>query len=286
MNDTLIHRRVAAARDGTNPAVITRMPAGWAVVGDHQVVHGYSLLLPDPVVPDLNALSRMARSAFLRDMAMLGDALLEVTGADRINYEILGNSEAALHAHLFPRYRTEPQAFRSGPVWLYDWSTAPTFERAAYAEFIASLDKALTERARANRRAFLERLRTWVEPRDDVRALVVVGSVARGDDRPDSDVDVVLLTTDPGRYLERTGWVAEFGPSETVEIEDYGRVTSVRACYADGLEVEFAIAPDDWASPPVDPGTHGVVRRGIAVLLDRDEYATALAAAAGGPAPR
>jgi diadenosine tetraphosphate (Ap4A) HIT family hydrolase len=217
MNDTLIHRRVAAARDGTNPAVIARLPSGWAVVGDHQVVHGYCLLLPDPVVPDLNALGRAARSAFLRDMAVLGDAMLEVTGAARINYEILGNGEPALHAHLFPRYRSEPEPFRSGPVWLYDWSTAPAFERRAYAEFIASLDRVLTERARSSRRAFLERLRTWVEPRQDVRALVIVGSVARGDDRPDSDVDVVLLTTDRAQYLGSTGWVGEFGAA--VEIE-------------------------------------------------------------------
>jgi hypothetical protein len=63
MNDTLIHRRVAAAREGTNAAVITRMGSGWAVVGDRQVVHGYCLLLPDPVVADLNARRRVALPA-------------------------------------------------------------------------------------------------------------------------------------------------------------------------------------------------------------------------------
>jgi len=108
MADTLIHRRVASARDGTNPMVIARMRSGWAVMGDRQVLAGYSLLLPDPVVPDLNALSGAVRATFLEDMARLGDALLHVTGARRINYEILGNSEPALHAHLFPRYDDEP----------------------------------------------------------------------------------------------------------------------------------------------------------------------------------
>jgi diadenosine tetraphosphate (Ap4A) HIT family hydrolase len=144
--NTLIHRRVAAARTGTNPAVITRMRSGWAVVGDRQVVHGYCLLLPDPVVPDLNALQPAARSLFLLDMAVLGDALLEVTRATRINYEILGNSEPALHAHLFPRYDSEPKEFRSGPVWLYDWSKAPAFERGSYATFIDLVGRALAER--------------------------------------------------------------------------------------------------------------------------------------------
>lgn len=144
--DTLIHRRVTAAREGTNPAVITRMPSGWAVVGDRQVVHGYCLLLPDPVVPDLNALEPPARSRFLLDMALLGDALLAVTHAARINYEILGNSEPALHAHLFPRYDTEPEPFRSGPVWHYDWAKAPAFDRAAWLPFIDAVANAITER--------------------------------------------------------------------------------------------------------------------------------------------
>ena len=42
-------------------------------------MRGYCLLLPDPVVPHLNALEAQAREAFLRDMARCGDALLIVT---------------------------------------------------------------------------------------------------------------------------------------------------------------------------------------------------------------
>lgn len=146
MSDTLIHRRVAEAGAGTNPAVIARMQSGWAVVGDHQVLFGYSLLLPDPVVPDLNALSTADRARFLLDMTALGDALLEVTGAKRINYEILGNSEPALHAHLFPRYHSEPQEFGRAPVWLYDWSKAPRFERKSHEPFIRAVAGALAAR--------------------------------------------------------------------------------------------------------------------------------------------
>ena len=117
---TLIHQRVEAARAGTNPTVISRMPSGWAVLGDVQFLRGYSLLLADPVAPDLNALDESQRVRFLQDMVILGDALLEVTEAYRINYEILGNTEAALHAHVFPRYMSEPEGLRRGPAWLYD----------------------------------------------------------------------------------------------------------------------------------------------------------------------
>ena len=41
-------------------------------------------------------------------MARLGHAVLEVTGALRINYAMFGNVEPALHAHVFPRYATSP----------------------------------------------------------------------------------------------------------------------------------------------------------------------------------
>lgn len=117
---TLIPRRVEAAQAGTNPTVICRMPSGWAVLCDVQFLPGYSILLADPVVPDLNALGKEDRTGFLLDMTILGDALLEVTGAYRINYEILGNLEAALHAHVIPRYLTEPEERRQGPAHLYD----------------------------------------------------------------------------------------------------------------------------------------------------------------------
>ena len=51
-------------------------------------------------------------------MALVGDALLEVTGAYRINYAILGNTDPALHAHIVPRFLTEPDEYRKGPPWI------------------------------------------------------------------------------------------------------------------------------------------------------------------------
>jgi diadenosine tetraphosphate (Ap4A) HIT family hydrolase len=114
---TMIHRRVDAARTNKNPAVVCQVPSGWVVMGDDQVTPGYCLLLPDPVPMDLNCLDGEARIRFLNDMVLIGDALLEVTEAYRINYEIMGNTEAALHAHIFPRYMTEPEQYRRMPAW-------------------------------------------------------------------------------------------------------------------------------------------------------------------------
>jgi len=125
---TAIHRRVEACRAGTDPTVVTRLASGWAVMGDPQVLEGYCLLLPDPVVPHLNALAPDAQVAFLADLARLGQAVLELTGALRINYAMFGNVEPALHAHVHPRYASEPDSLRTAHPWAYDWSAARRFD--------------------------------------------------------------------------------------------------------------------------------------------------------------
>ena len=144
--ETLIHKRVAEARAGTNPKVVCRVPSGWVVAGDVAVVRGYSLLLPDPVVPTLNDLLGPARARYLHDMALVGDALLQLTGAVRINYGMLGNVEPALHCHLFPRHADEPEELRTKPVWSYDWSAAAPFERETQRPFMEALAAEIARR--------------------------------------------------------------------------------------------------------------------------------------------
>ena len=144
--ETAIHRRVAACRAGVEPTLVARLGSGWAVLGDPQVLTGYCLLLPDPVVPHLNALAGAARVRFLADMTALGDALLEVTGAVRINYAVFGNLEPALHAHVFPRYSDEPEALRNNQPWAYDWTAAPAFDAHTDAALLTRVRSALQRR--------------------------------------------------------------------------------------------------------------------------------------------
>lgn len=141
--ETAIHRRVAACRAGLEPTLVARLASGWAVLGDPQVLAGYCLLLPDPVVPHLNAMASSARQAFLADMARLGDAVLGVTGAVRINYAMFGNLEPALHAHVFPRYRDELAGLATAHAWSYDWSAAPRFDGERHGELLQRLRAAL-----------------------------------------------------------------------------------------------------------------------------------------------
>lgn len=143
---TLIHRRVEEAQQGKNPTVVCQMPSGWLVLGDTQVTPGYSILMSDPVVLDLNALSFEERTCFLQDMCIAGDALLEVTGASLINYEILGNTERALHAHIVPRYDDEPDEQRRKPIWLSDTSAAPRFAPERNEELMQKLADSIQRR--------------------------------------------------------------------------------------------------------------------------------------------
>ena len=55
-------------------------------------------------------------------MSLLGQAIEIVCrpqGLRRMNYEILGNTDTYLHAHIFPRYEWEPASSIGWPVWRY-----------------------------------------------------------------------------------------------------------------------------------------------------------------------
>lgn len=46
----------------------------------------------------------------------------------RVNIDILGNADAFVHAHIWPRYEWEPPELVRRPVWLYELTrwTSPT----------------------------------------------------------------------------------------------------------------------------------------------------------------
>lgn len=145
----LIAERVALARSGQNPYVICQMASGWLVIGDVQPLPGYCLLLADPVVESLNALSEPERVRYSLDVAGIGDALLKITGAFRINYETWGNAEPALHTHIMPRYLTEPDEKRRRPACMsYDWQSARAYDAERDGPFVRSMRAALTEARR------------------------------------------------------------------------------------------------------------------------------------------
>lgn len=143
---TAIHAMVDRCRAADYPRAVARLRSGWVVMGERQVLTGYCLLLPDPVVPHLNALAGELRSQFLCDMTLVGDALLAITAALRVNYAIFGNVDPALHAHIFPRHSAEPEATRTAQPWALDWNAAPVFSDAVHGDFKRRLGKQLAAR--------------------------------------------------------------------------------------------------------------------------------------------
>jgi diadenosine tetraphosphate (Ap4A) HIT family hydrolase len=125
--------RIETARNGTNPSIICRMPSGWVALADMQYLRGYCILLADPVVESINTLDHQARSRFMLDMSIVGDALIQVTHSFRINYGMMSNADPYLHAHIVPRYMDEPEAIRRHLPWSYSKehmaSTPFNFER-------------------------------------------------------------------------------------------------------------------------------------------------------------
>lgn len=109
----------------------------------------------------------------------------------------------------------------------------------------------------------------WAQDRPDILGIALVGSHARGEARIDSDIDLVLLASDPQQYIDQPAWVEAFGEIASINTEDWGLVTSLRVFYQDGAEVEFGMTTTEWASEPIDEGTRGVMENGMQVLLDK-----------------
>jgi uncharacterized protein len=124
--------------------------------------------------------------------------------------------------------------------------------------------------------ALLEAATEWARARPDIAALALVGSYAREAARPGSDVDLVVITSDPARYLDDLSWTTGFGAVSHHQLEDYGKVISVRVWYADGLEVEYGITSEDWAALPLDEGTRAVISDGMKVLFERGDILSKL----------
>ena len=117
---------------------------------------------------------------------------------------------------------------------------------------------------------FIEDFMRWSKRRRDIRAVALVGSYAREAATMSSDVDLVIITEKPHEYLSNIEWTRVFGKAIAKEVEEYGKLTSLRVWYESGLEVEYGFTTRDWVTTPLDEGTRRVIDYGMRVLFEKE----------------
>jgi nucleotidyltransferase-like protein len=118
-------------------------------------------------------------------------------------------------------------------------------------------------------RQFLGEFSRWAADQPDILAVALVGSYARNEATDTSDVDLIVIVSEPQKYLD-TRWAESFGAIRRQQFENYGKVNSVRVWYSDGPEVEYGFTDETWSALPLDEGTRHVISDGMQILFERE----------------
>lgn len=116
----LVCDRIRMIREGTNPYFVKELESGYVVIGDHQHFKGYTLFLCKEHKIELHELEPAMKRKYLEEMALVAEAVAGAFGAEKMNYELLGNGDTHLHWHLFPRVSGDLGDYGNngkGPVW-------------------------------------------------------------------------------------------------------------------------------------------------------------------------
>jgi len=117
-NNCLICDRIHTIKNGTNPYFVKELTTGYVVLGDHQFYQGYTLFLCKEHTSELHFLENDFKSQFLQEMSLVAEAVFNTFQPDKLNYELLGNTDEHLHWHIFPRRKSDPQPKRT--IWTID----------------------------------------------------------------------------------------------------------------------------------------------------------------------
>jgi len=118
----IICERIQRIKDGTNPYFVKELETGYVVLGDNQHFKGYTLFLCKDHKVELFHLNNETKMKFMEEMSVVAEAVSKAFDAEKMNYEVLGNGDAHLHWHLFPRNNGDIENYGNngrGPVWWY-----------------------------------------------------------------------------------------------------------------------------------------------------------------------
>lgn len=103
-----------------NPWFVKELETGYVIFGWNQHFYGYVIFLCKRHVTELWELEEEFRKQYLNEMTLVAKAVKEAFGAEKMNYECLGNGDVHLHFHLFPRVSGDLGEYGNngkGPVW-------------------------------------------------------------------------------------------------------------------------------------------------------------------------
>jgi aminoglycoside 6-adenylyltransferase len=129
----------------------------------------------------------------------------------------------------------------------------------------------------------IDRLHAWAAAREDVHAVLLVGSAVRA---PDAwgDVDVLVVTDDVDGVLEDSR--GAFADAVIMFVErPPGGLPQRRLAFADGTDVDLVAVPAESLLRAPTDGVRELIYRGARVLHDRDGALTRLVESATGWAP-
>lgn len=145
----LICDRIQMIKDGKNPYFVKELSTGYVVIGDNQHFKGYTLFLCKQHKTELFYLDKDLSSEFMQEMVLVAEAVRNAFGAEKMNYECLGQGDAHLHWHLFPRRTGDIGNYGNngvGPVWWYPMDMMYSDDnRPNYDELEEMKSKLLTE---------------------------------------------------------------------------------------------------------------------------------------------
>ncbi len=118
----LICDRINMIHQGTNPYFVKELETGYVVMGDHQHFWRYTLFLCKYHETELFHLESGFQKIFLEEMVKTAQAVNLAFHPEKMNYECLGQGDAHLHWHLYPRTSGDIETYGNqgvGPVWWY-----------------------------------------------------------------------------------------------------------------------------------------------------------------------
>ena len=114
----------------------------------------------------------------------------------------------------------------------------------------------------------------YAESNDEILAIGLCGSWARGIAGPDSDIDLSIIVKDKSVFKTKN-WLNDIDFKKVQDELDfykdkvYGNVWSRHVFMKSKTEIEFSFADKSWANTEcIDPGTMKVVSDGYIIIYD------------------